>query len=198
MGSDVSNNGMPDLSFGQRFRVQSLRGSQYSVCLLSVGAGDSGIYIRLDDGRVARLDKRRLKWDTYEPLEAAGEPPVHAGDEVLVECSSGTLRGTLLENVGDEVSLRLPIGSDLKLPKGDVSEFYLLFRARDLKPGDRVILKSRSGNEYRGSVRSLVAGRRLVMTLTNGGEASLRLSKIDLSSIMVPIPIPLENLAAAG
>ncbi|MEZ6185030.1 MAG: hypothetical protein R3F62_08490 [Planctomycetota bacterium] len=168
------------------------------MCLLSVGTGDSGIYIRLDDGRVARLDKRRLKWETFEPLDPSGKPPVHAGDEVLVECSSGTLRGTLIEDVGAEVNLRLPIGSDLKLPTSDVSEFFLLFRARDLKPGDRVILKSRSGNEYRGHVRNLVAGRRLVMTLNNGGEASLRLSKIDLSSIMVPIPIPLESLAIAG
>ena len=141
----------------------------------------------------ARLFRRLLA----ETIRVKSSKMVVDGDEPGLAADT-RLRGTLLENVNDEVSLRLPIGSDLKLPRGDVSELFLLFRARDLKPGDGVILKSRSGNEYRGSVRSLVAGRRLVMTLTNGGEASLRLSKIDLSSIMVPIPIPLDSLSVAG
>lgn len=180
---------IPPLSFGDRFQIQSLRGSSYSVTLLARGEGESGLYVRLDDGRIARLDERRLKWDTFSAEGPPEEPPVRPGDEVLVDSSSGTLRGTLLEPIGGRVALRLPIGSDLELPREEVSAIHLLFRARDLKAGDHVILRSKSGNEYQGLVRALGPGRRMQLRLKNGGSANLRLNKIDLASLLVLVPV---------
>jgi hypothetical protein len=179
----------PEIAFGDRFRIQSLRGSRYLVTLLGVGQLESGLYVRLDDGRIARLDERRLRWDTYEPTSHVGDPPLREGDEVLAETSAGVLRGTLLEPPGAEVALRLSKGADRRLPRGEVDELNLLFRARDLKSGDRIVVNSKSGNEYRGLVRALGPGRRLQLRLDEGGNANLRLSKIDLSSLLILIKV---------
>mgnify|MGYP001249562489 CR=1 FL=1 len=190
--------GRPEIAVGDRFTIRSVRGSEYQVLFLCFGEGQSGMYVRLDDGRIARLDQERLRWDTYQDLPRDGEAVLRPGDEVLVECSSGTLRGTLLEPVREQVAIRLPIGQDLRLPLGEVEELYLLFKARDLKPGDRLILRSKSGNEYRGTIKGLTPDKRLLVDLRNGGEANLRLSKLDLTSIQVPIPIALDRLARNG
>ena len=189
--------GRPELLLGERFSIKSLRGSEYQVVFLCFGEGESGIYVRLDDGRIARLDHDRVRWDTFQDLPEGGRGEVlRPGDELLVECSSGSLRGTLLEPVGDVIALRLPIGQDLRLPRREVAELFLLFKARDLKAGDRVLLKSKSGNEYRGTVKGLTADRRLLVDLISGGEANLRLGRLDLTTIQVPIPIALDQLQA--
>jgi hypothetical protein len=187
--------GKPEIAVGDRFAITSVRGSEYKVLLLCFGDGQSGMYVRLDDGRIARLDQDRLRWETFHDLPREGEPVLRPGDEVLIECASGSLRGTLVEPPGEQVALHLPIGQDLRLPRGEIDELYLLFKARDLRPGDRIILRSKSGNEYRGTLKGLTADRRLLVDLRNGGEANLRLSKLDLTSIQVPIPIALESLA---
>lgn len=191
--SDFAGSGRPEIAVGDRFTIRSVRGSEYRLLFLCFGEGQSGMYVRLEDGRIARLDQERLRWDTFQDLPR-DEPVLRPGDEVLLECSSGTLRGSLLEPVTGEVSLRLPIGQDLRLPLREVDELYLLFKASDLKPGDRLILRSKSGNEYRGTIKGLTPDRRLLVDLRNGGEANLRLSKLDLASIQVPIPIKLDQL----
>jgi hypothetical protein len=182
--------GRPDISYGDRFSVRSVRGSEYRLTLLAFGSQQSGLYVRLDDGRIARLDPERLRWDSYEALPPGG-PPLRAGDEVLVECASGSLRGKLLEPVAREVALRLAIGSDVRLPREEVDELYLLFLASDLQPGDQVIMNSKSGNEYRGTIKALTSDNRLFVDLRNGGEANLRLSKLDLGSVNVQVPLPI-------
>ena len=180
---------MPEITYGDRFQVESRRGSPYVVTLLGVGDDESGLYVRLDDGRIARLDPGRLAWDTYRPTTQEGQPPLRPGDEVLVESTSGTLRGTLLQIDADALLFRLPVGSDLEPPRDQIARLNLLFRARDLKAGDRILVRSNSGNEYRGRVKALGPGRRLQLALQNGSVANLRLGKIDLGSLLILIPV---------
>ena len=180
---------MPRLEYGARFTIRSVRGSTYTLTLLAHGEHEAGLYVRLDDGRTARLDPHSLDWSSYTPNPDPSLHPLREGDDLVLSSPSGTLRGTLLEPFGEELALRLPIGSDLRLPRSEIDQLFLMFRARDLKAGDHVHLSSLSGNVYQGQVVALQHGRRLKLMLHAGTEANLRLSKVNLTSLLVMIPL---------
>lgn len=187
---------LPEIRFGDRFRISSKRGSQYTVTLLRVGDRESGLFVRLDDGRIARLEPAALRWDTYEAV-AQDTSPVRIGDDFLVDATSGSVRGTLEAGGGARLTLRLPIGVPLALPTEDVEGCYLLFKARNLKPGDHVFVKSKSGNEYRGMILRMGASNSLKIELRDGGTTNLRLHKVDLSTLVVAIPLTAKEILKA-
>jgi len=179
---------LPDMEFGDRFSVQSMRGSRYMLTLLKVGAKESGLFVRMDDGRVARLDAAALNWETFEPVEKVGAA-LRKGDELLIESTSGAVRGELEGAPDGKVHIRLPIGVPLFVPVEDIRQVYLLFKARNLKRGDHMTVKSKSGNEYRGEISALGAGNTVKLNLHTGGSTNIRLQKVDLSSLLVAIPL---------
>lgn len=183
---------MPDISFGERFRIRSARGSPYVARLIHSGEGESGLYVRLDDRRIARLDHGRIVWSTFARASDDGERILQPGDEIVVESASGTLRGQLTEPVGADIAVRTSRGV-VRVTRNTVLAVQLLFQARELRPGDRFIVRSRSGNEYQGAVNS-VEGERLGVQLRNGREVTLHLDRLDMNTLVVPIPLPLDRL----
>jgi hypothetical protein len=183
---------VPALAFGERFRVESQRGTRYVARCIHPGERDTGVYVRLEDRRIARLDHRRLAWKTYAKASDDGEHVLQVGDEVLVEAPSGTHRGPLEEAPAQELCVRGPRGV-ARVQRNTVLALSLLFRARELKAGDRFIVRSRSGNEYHGAVNT-VDGSRLAVTLRDGREVTLHLDRVDLETLVVCIPLPLDRI----
>ena len=183
----------PELSLGDRFRVRSLRGSEYVVTFLQRGPSEAGTYVRLDDRRIARLSDDRVDWSTCAMVSAPGEPPLGIGDELLVETPSGTLRGRLAEQVSTELVLRSSAGPVLRIPRSTAVRVWLLFPATELRAGDGFLVRSRTGNEYQGEVLATYPDR-LQVRLMGGREFTLRLERLDLDSVFVPILLPLQAL----
>lgn len=183
----------PELNLGDRFRVRSRRGSEYVVTFLQRGASDAGTYVRLDDRRIARLADDRVDWSTCALATNPGEPALVAGDELLVETPSGTVRGALDEQISSELVLRSSAGPALRIPRSTALHVWLLFPATELRAGDAFLVRSRTGNEYQGEVLAAHPDR-LQVKLKGGREFTLRLERLDLDSLFVPIPLPLHAL----
>lgn len=178
---------LPSLGFAERFRVKSRSGNQYVVRFLHRGEGDAGVFVRLDKGEIARLDPKRLKWSTYESAsDIIGKGAVKTGDDVLVECAAGSLRGNLASPLG-ETMLRLENG--LCIQNTEVYGLFIMFRAPSLKGGDRFWIKSNSGRDYSGTALNVTKDNARVR-LTDRSEVTLRLSSLDVDSLFVAIPIP--------
>lgn len=180
------------LSFGDAFEVKSKRGSHYSLTLIHVGEGESGLFVRAEDGRIARLHHSSLDWDTLRVKEDGDA--LRPGDRLLVESESGVLQGALESTAGDTLRLALPIGIPISLPRAELEACFLVFQARNLKRGDRLFVKSKSGNEYRGNIRAVGPGEKIRLRLENGTTTNLRLHKVDLSTLVVLIPLPTDDL----
>lgn len=184
----------PPMEVGQRFRVKSLRGSVYEAVLLSKGEAGGGLYVRMDDGRIARLEPERLDWISFTKLKDDGRGLLHPGDQVYVVGPKGPVQGELLLPIKDVVVIRPTEGPVQRIAREQVMEIDLLSKSSDVKAGDRILARSGSGNEYRGLVKERTPDGYQVK-LRVGGEARLRLAKLDLSSIRMAIPIPLATLA---
>lgn len=188
----MNDDAIASLSFGDAFEVKSKRGSHYSLTLIHIGDGESGLFVRAEDGRIARLHHSSLDWDTLQ-LRDTGDA-LRQGDRLLVESDSGVLQGALESTAGDALKLNLPIGIPISLPRAELGACYLVFQARNLKRGDRLFVKSKSGNEYRGTIRAVGPGEKIRLRLENGTTTNLRLHKVDLSSLVVLIPLPTDGL----
>lgn len=185
MGQDVP--ALPTLGFGERFRVKSRSGNQYVVRFLHQGERDAGVFVRLDSGEIARFDPARLKWSTYEAAsDLIGSAVVRGGDDVLVECAAGSLRGKLATELGESM-VRLENG--LCIQNTEVYALHMMFRAPSLKGGDRFWIQSNSGGEYNGTAITVTKENARVR-LTDRTEVSLRLSSLDIDTLFVAIPIP--------
>lgn len=184
----------PPMEVGQRFRVKSLRGSVYEAVLLSRGEAGGGLYVRMDDGRIARLESERLDWISFTKLKEDGRGLLHPGDQVYVVGPKGPVQGELLLPIKDVVVIRPTEGPVQRIAREQVMEIDLLSKSSDVKAGDRILARSSSGNEYRGLVKERTPDGYQVK-LRVGGEARLRLAKLDLSSIRMAIPIPLATLS---
>ncbi len=148
---------------------------------------EESVFVRMDGGEVARLDSRRLKWSTYEAAsDLIGTDVVKIGDDVLVECGAGSLRGTLANPLG-EAMLRLENG--LCIQGSDVYALHLMFRAPKLERGDRFWIKSNSGREYDGTVLSRTKENARVR-LSSREEVTLRVGSLDIDTLFVAVPIP--------
>lgn len=184
----------PPLCFGAAFTVRSRSGSRYACTFVHGGAG---LIVRLDDGRIARLDPDRIDWSTFAPRREAQSGLV-PGDEVLVETATERLRGALLElPERAEVALRTRHGAVRRVPRERIKRLSLLFRARDLQPGDAFMVRSNSGSEYRGHVLEASADHARVR-LEAGATVNLRLERVDMSTLLVLVPIPLPELFGAA
>lgn len=189
-GEDV----VPPMEVGQRFSVKSIRGSLYEAVLLSRGENGGGLYVRMDDGRIARLERERLNWISFTKLKDDGRALLQPGDQLYVVGPKGPEQGELLLPIKDVVVIRPVEGSVVRIPRAQVMEVDLLSKSSDVKAGDRILARSSSGNEYRGLVKARTPDGYKVK-LRVGGDARLRLAKLDLSSIRMAIPIPLAALA---
>lgn len=166
--------------------VSSQRGSRYEVVYL--WGSDSGVVIRLADGRLGRLLRERVRWSS---LDEVGEPqpPLKPGDRVWLEGERGERQATL-----SAVAAGL-----LETPEGAVtleglSAVGLVFRARELLAGDRFHVRSQSGSEYHGECLEVRPGGLLRVALTGGSEVNLRAGRLDLETLSVRVPIPLDRL----
>ena len=167
--------------------VSSQRGSRYEAVYL--GGSDSGVVIRLADGRLGRLLRERVRWSS---LDEVGEPrsPLSAGDRIWLESERRGER---------QVTLSAVAAGLLETPEGLVSldglvGVGLLFRAREILAGDRFHVRSRSGSEYHGECLEVRPGGLLRVALTGGSEVNLRVGRLDLETLSVRVPIPLERL----
>ncbi|RMG07122.1 MAG: hypothetical protein D6731_24345 [Planctomycetota bacterium] len=178
---------LPRFRFGERFRVRSQSGKDYTARYLAVGEKESGLFVRLDSGELARLELRRLRWSTLERLESLpGQSTVREGDDVLVECSAGKLRGKLASGLGESM-LRLENG--LCVDTREVYALHLLFRAPSLRAGDRFFVRSLSGRNYEGLCLS-AGGEEAHARLDSREEVRLRLASLDADTLYVAVPVP--------
>lgn len=189
--SPSSFDALPKPSFGQRFRVRSRSGNEYVARFLYRGDQESGVFVRLDNGQIARLLNSKIQWSTFVAAsDRLTEPVVGEGDDVVAECTEESFRGKLAGALGSRVlQLELATGRQKRLPRRDVLTVSLLFRAPELRKGDAFVLQSTSGREYSGRVLS-VGSESATVRLDNGKEVSLRMDRIDLNTLFVMIPLP--------
>jgi hypothetical protein len=179
------------LRVGERFRVRSRSGSLYALTFLQ---HTKDVLVRMDDNRVARLDPHRIAWSTFAPASHSGEWVLVPGDEIVVETARRTYRGTLSSRSSREIRMEFPDGRSLDISSQDVTGVRLLFRARSLNPGDQFIVNSCSGREYSGEVLDVEEEQAARVMLEGGQVVRLRMERIDMNSLLVPVPLPLEML----
>src|SRR4029077_15056709 len=68
---------------GDLVRVSSHSGNEYEATLVYAGMDDAGLYVRLGDGRLARLVPSRVNWKTLKRL-GRGAIPIKPGDDVVM------------------------------------------------------------------------------------------------------------------
>lgn len=159
------------------------------MTFLAFGPEDAGWYVRLVDGRLARLDPARLDWSSREPLGADPKSLLVPGDLVQIRVIGETVRGRLLELDSSIFTLATKAGVKRAIERHEVSKINILFRASDLKRADSVILRSRSGNEYQGSFQSIDEDGLIDLRLLSGDRLSVRKSRLDKDGVFVLIPL---------
>jgi hypothetical protein len=177
------------LRAGERLNFTSLTGKRYDLTLLVHGRGHAGLYVRLPDRRLGRIAPQRVDWST---LQRTGvEPTTSRGDEVIVFARDKEHRGTLADSVGAGVSIAHGRAGFSSFPLGETNpkKFRLLYRTRTIYAGDEVVVRSRSGNEYRGLVVQVSPDRLTLELRPDRRPTSLIVSKLDLRTLRVLIPV---------
>jgi len=180
------------LCAGERVVVSSLSGNRYEGVLL--GAGPSGVFLRMAGRGVVRLGLDRIDAETLE-TRGRGAPLV-PDDEVILQPSGGVeLRGRVEEADDERVVVSVPGRPPVAVAYAEVEaeSAFLLFRARSLRPGDAFLARSRSGREYRGTVASVSARYLVVQLLPTHQQVRLRVAELDLRSVEVLIPLRLSD-----
>jgi hypothetical protein len=194
---------------GESFRVTSRRGNGYECQFIEEGMRDAGLYVRVAGGRLARLDPRRLDPTSLE--RRTRSPIVHRGDHVLLRTASSEDGeqasvehcGVVLAAEPTRLAVETPAGTIVRT-LANIRGLRLLFRARDLRPGDEFLVESNSGRLYRGIARR-IEWPRLTATLTRAvvvvsGSAllvpvrepvTIRLDYLDLETLRVLVPVTL-------
>lgn len=138
---------------------------------------------------MARLQPGRLDWCSLEQL--GHDEQLRRGDEVLFVPLGGVeVRGRLREAPRTQLLVEPPHGHVLSVPPRRIvaDTFRLLFRASDLQVGDEVVVRSRSGREYRGTALA-VTNDRLALSTRGVDGMSLRVDHLDLTTVQVLIPL---------
>lgn len=186
----------PPIESGTTFRVLSSgSGSVYSCTFLYRADPKAGIVVRLADRRLARLDPTRLDWSSFERL--GRESIVRPGDDITLSLAGSQMRGALLEPIGSDVAVRTPSGREERLPLESVREVLLSFRANELEIGDRFVVRSRSGNYYRGRVLEVRSEGTIPVVLEGGARVSLNWARLDPNSLVVLVPLTLADAKRA-
>ena len=186
------------LTSGERIRVRSRSGNTYEATVLAGGKGDAGLYVRLKDGRLARLSPDRLDASSLERLGHGST--IVAGDRLWMFLRSGPrISGTVVSLAPGELALRMDAGAVQRVVLADVVEESprLLFPASDLKRGDEIQVRSLSGREYRGTVLGTAPGRITAILegeLAARGPSTLRVEQLDKDSLFVLVPIAASRL----
>lgn len=178
------------LSPGDRVKVTARGGTDYEVTVVHAGRDDAGLFVRLQDGTLARLLPSRIDWSSLQHLGT--KEPVVAGDEVLVVALGGAQRrGRLASPLDDRVTISAGPGKVYSLPKDEVEvkRFRLMFAAPNLCPGDEFLVTSRSGREYRGLAREVSPSRIVAELRPQRQSVVLRPDRLDLSTLKVLIPV---------
>lgn len=184
-----------DLSPGDGFHVRSARGNDYEATFLGLGPDQAGLYVRMrgPNPKLGRLLPSRLDWSTFAKLLA--EDVVVPGNELLVVTEAGLeRRGKLAEPLDERIVLNLANGDVFSAPLSRIGakSLRLLYRAKDLRPGDEFLVRSRSGTVYRGRVTNLDDQRVGVSLHASGERVTLRVDHLDLESLEVLIPVPVS------
>lgn len=174
------------LGYGVGFVVQDEQGERDAVCLHQ---GPLEVFARLADGRIGCYPLRKVRRGR-RPKELPA--PLREGDEVLLESPAGKLRGRLAGEPGPEVVVRLAYGADVRVPRAQVRALSLVHPMRELIGGARFEVRSQSGNRYEGTVSQVLPDRRALVKLTTGKSVELKLDRLDLTSLIVRIPVSLE------
>ncbi|MCA8925402.1 MAG: hypothetical protein KDD82_26570 [Planctomycetes bacterium] len=150
--------------------------------------------MRRDDGGIERVLRKAL--DLESPLERGSVPALREGDEVLLESAAGKLRGKLGANPdGEQLTLRLNHGQELKVERSKLQAISLLFGSEELVGGVRFMVKSKSGNAYEGTVGQVLPDRRALVKLLNGRTVDLRLDRLQLDTLVLSLPVPVDDTA---
>src|SRR2546423_379294 len=86
---------------GDKIRVESHSGNAYEATIVLAGRDGSGLFIRLADGKLARLAPSRVNWKTLEKLGASD--PIAVGDEVIIVALGTERRGTVSGPIADRI-----------------------------------------------------------------------------------------------
>lgn len=175
------------LPSGERVRIQSASGREYSGVHLA--STSSGVFMRMKGRGLVRLDRNRVNLRT---LVCEGKTsPLCVDDEVLVVRTDGqTDRGHVVEAASDRLTYEPLERSVVSAPLRDVRSVHLCFRAGTLRSGDEFLALSNSGREYRGTVLEASA-KTIQIRSSAGDEIALRVTALDLRSLVVLIPVAL-------
>jgi hypothetical protein len=178
---------------GDVVRVTSKSGNPIEATIVLVGRDEAGLYVRLPDGRLARLLPERVNWKTLEKVGVSN--PVAKGDEVVVVALGGTeRRGRLTDpHLDDRITVALPKGATYSVPLGqtETNKFRLLFPTDSLRRGDEFLVRSFSGTEYRGRALRVDKVKILARLRTphKGKDVTLKVEHLDLRTLHVLIPV---------
>lgn len=182
---------------GDRFEVSSLRGHAYSLSFLAPPAEDgTNLYVRMEDGKLARFDASRVDWTTLD-VKAPGDACL-PGDEVLVRSGGVEHRGELIETITESIVL---VGSRgkvaLPLGKVELESFRVAFPAAKAQVGDEFLVVSLSGKKYRGHAHA-VSSKGLVVQL-DGADAKVRmnLDHLALDTLRILVAVQLSALGCS-
>ncbi len=181
---------------GDGFSIRSLSGNEYVATYLGVGPPAAGVYVRLENGSLGRLDPARLRWSTCEKLLSTSATLYR--DEVVFTLSDTReeVRGSLNEAIEDRILVTARDGETVAVPltRVNLASFRLAFRSAKIYPGEEFRVTSSSGREYRGtaetvndtSIRALLVGEATAVTI--------RRDKLQPGSLRVLVPVKLNLL----
>lgn len=179
-----------ELKPGDQVRVKSHSGNDYEATIVYAGIDDAGLYVRLGDGRLARLLPNRVNWKTLKRVGRTST--VAAGDEVLIfALGSAGVRGKISSKL-DERLLVAPEGGDqlqLTLKEAETKRFRLLFHTTKLRAGDEFMVKSRSGRQLMGRVIGVSETKISALLRPNRERVSIKIDHLALESLYVLIPV---------
>jgi hypothetical protein len=188
------------LESGDSFRIVSYSGKKYEGTFLQTGPQEAGLYVRLQDKKLARFSPSRLIWTSLERLAPASEI-LFPGDDVLVQTKDGPeALGKLSELARDTLTIKTTTGKVVPIPYENMvaGTFRLLFPASDLRAGDEFLVRSSSGREYRARAAQ-VEKDRVAAVLPSGGEpVAIRVEHLDLRTLYVLIPLDIRAGSPRG
>jgi hypothetical protein len=196
---EVPDPGSPwgGLGPGDSFEVKSFSGHLHSLTFLSTK--ERTLYVRLEGGKLGRLDSDRVDWSTLETKEH-GDACL-PGDEVLVCSNTGghEYRGVLAEAITDSLQIVQEGGKrvSLVLVRADPASFRLLMPASRVHTGDEFCVESLSGRSYRGVAIEAGATHLRVKPHKSETKVRMKLDHLALPTLRILVPISLSLLGCS-
>jgi hypothetical protein len=179
------------LATGDRFKIVSYSGRKYDAVFIGPGPQEAGLYVRLQDRKLARFSPSRLIWTSLEK-DGGGAAILLPGDEVLVQLKDGPETAGKLKDIEPaKLTLTTAKGIVLVVAKENAVEgsVRLLFPSSDLRAGDEFIVRSSSGRDYRGRATHVEREKVTAVLPAGGDPVTIRVEHLDLKSLYVLIPV---------